>query len=435
MTDIHWSGIETRQLSELTHWDINPRYSDDDARERLRKSKAKFDQTYPILIGPNDELYDGHQRALAWAEEHGDLEVEVRKCSRVLTLEERQELTIVHHAAAMGEWDFPALEAWGVDDKLLDWGFDAEAMDWFEPEAEETPEPAEAQIDKASELLEKWNVKTGQIWRLGEHRVVCGDCTDKAVVDAVMGGLTADAVITDPPYLTTDLDFDKSLDFAWVDIALEVVQDNGYLCAFGPYEVQFEIISRGFLIRFTGMWLKDRGGMRTHNAKKPMCQSEPYVVFAHPQHKVSELVYNKVFRDGYDPYTRVQNNTGKKRAWQDQIDRANTSTWTQDGYISTNDGTRQATDVLFSPAKNGMKHSERTIHPTQKPLEVIQTQIEWLTNETDVVLEPFLGSGTTLIACQALNRQCIAVEISPAYVAVTLERFYDTTGIMPTLEQ
>jgi hypothetical protein len=133
VSDIQWSELQQRTLAQLKHWEINPRHSNDDVRERLRKSKAKFSQTQPILIGPDDEIYDGHQRVNAWLEEFGGgLEVRVLVCSRKLTTAERQELTIVHHAGAVGDWNLPVLEAWGKDEQVLEWGFDAAAMDWFE---------------------------------------------------------------------------------------------------------------------------------------------------------------------------------------------------------------------------------------------------------------------------------------------------------------
>ena len=66
--------------------------------------------------------------------------------------------------------------------------------------AGEAPEDVEPQIDKAEELREKWGVELGQLWKLGEHRLICGDCTDKAVVDRVMGGEKAELLFTSPPY-------------------------------------------------------------------------------------------------------------------------------------------------------------------------------------------------------------------------------------------
>ena len=133
MSNIGWSKLVTRTVGELTHWSINPRRSDDDTRERLRKSKRTFSQTQPLLIGPDNAIYDGHQRVTAWLEEFGGgLEVEVRVCSRELTEEERKELTIVHHAGAVGEWDFAMLQKWDIDEKLEDWGLPTADMEWAE---------------------------------------------------------------------------------------------------------------------------------------------------------------------------------------------------------------------------------------------------------------------------------------------------------------
>lgn len=96
--------------------------------------------------------------------------------------------------------------------------------------------------------------------------------------------------------------------------------------------------------------------------------------------------------------------------------------WTLDGYVKRNAGTRQFTDVLFGYSKRCMKHHERTEHPTQKPVSVIGTLVEWLTNEGHTVLDPFLGSGTTAVACENLNRKWIGIEKEEQYCEIAAKR-------------
>ena len=233
---------------------------------------------------------------------------------------------------------------------------------------------------------------------------------------------SVDAIITDPPYLTTDLHFDKqpfNLD-RLLSEAKRIVKPNGYLACFAPVEMQAEI-AKVFSIRFSGCWFKDQGNMRTRTAKKPMNQMELYCVFAHPKYKVSDLTWNKVFNKGV-AYKRTKRNRGCQREGKDQLARANSSTWTQDGFITINDGTRQQTNVIKAPNKYCMVHSERTIHPTQKPLKVIETLIKWLTNENDVILDPFIGSGTTIIAGLKTNRKVIGVEKFRQYHDISQHR-------------
>jgi|688.fasta_scaffold02674_12 site-specific DNA-methyltransferase (adenine-specific) len=251
------------------------------------------------------------------------------------------------------------------------------------------------------------------------NQVIHGDCFE--VLKDIPDG-SIDAVITDPPYMTTDLNFDKTgfdVDL-FLKLLLPKLKSDGQLAVFGSIELLAKF-SGIYPIRWSGMWLKPRGVMRTHTAKKPMSKSEPYCIFAHPKHKVSNLVYNKILLPG-EPYEKKQKNTGYIRDGKNQIDRANASAWTKDDYVSENHGTRQQTDVIESPFKGCMKHHERTIHPTQKPVALISTLVRWISNPGDLVLDPFAGSGTTAIACKELNRNYICIEKEREYVDIIHKR-------------
>lgn len=251
------------------------------------------------------------------------------------------------------------------------------------------------------------------------NQIIHGDCFDvlKDIPDN-----SIDAVITDPPYMTTDLNFDKTgfnVDL-FLELLLPKLKNDGQLAVFGSIELLAKF-SSVYPIRWSGFWLKSLGVMRTHAAKKPMSRGEPYCIFAHPKHKVSNLVYNKILLPG-EPYEKKQKNTGYVRDGKNQIDRANTSAWTKDGYISENEGTRQQTDVIEAPNKPCMKHHEKTIHPTQKPVKLISTLIQWITNSGGTVLDPFCGSGTTALACKELGRNYICIEKELEYYQIACNR-------------
>lgn len=252
-----------------------------------------------------------------------------------------------------------------------------------------------------------------------------GDCLE--VLKMLEPG-SIDAVITDPPYLATDLHFDTALDMEWLTLLLQVVQSNGYLCTFGMEHIQREA-EKLWQVRFSGVWLKEKGGMRTHSAKKPRCQQEQFKVYAHPNHTIGGLVWNKVFQPG-KPYKMTQHNNGYKRGGKDQLDRSNTNAWTKEGYVSVNYGTREVTDVLYGTTKGAMKHAERTDHPTQKPLSVVETQVLWLTNPGQTVLDPFMGSGTTGVACVQTGRNFIGIEIDRGYFEIAERRIAEAQAQM-----
>lgn len=110
------------------------------------------------------------------------------------------------------------------------------------------------------------------------------------------------------------------------------------------------------------------------------------------------------------------------RDGKNQIDRANVSAWTQDGFASTNTGYRYITDVIRANSKTSMPHQERTIHPTQKPVSLMETLIGWTTNEGDTVFDPFMGSGSTGVAAGNLNRNFIGCEINETYFNISVSR-------------
>ena len=121
---ITWTN-ETRKLSELKPWTRNPRQIDKASAERLADSFASFGQVETIAIGPDNELYNGHQRLNVLQDKHGkDFEVEVRVSSRALTEKEREKLTVYLHKGATGEFDFDALANEFELDDLLEWGFE-----------------------------------------------------------------------------------------------------------------------------------------------------------------------------------------------------------------------------------------------------------------------------------------------------------------------
>ena len=149
-----WTN-ETRQLGDLQPWEHNPRFIDEDGARHLRDSFNRFGQVEPLLIGPNNEVYNGHQRLTVLMEEHGpDYVVEVRVASRELTERERAQLTAYLHRGATGEWDFEMLARFD-DNDLLAWGFEEWELvngdGWSDP-----PELEELEEEYGAPQEEDW---------------------------------------------------------------------------------------------------------------------------------------------------------------------------------------------------------------------------------------------------------------------------------------
>jgi len=193
---------EKRKLSDLIEWGRNPRQLSKHDAEHIKRSLEKFGVADPLVVNTDNLIIGGHQRKRILqmiAEADPNYEVDVRIPDRTLTDEEVAELNIRLNKNS-GSWDWDVLANEFEAMELLDWGFTEEELTGLDFGYQEEVEDAEPQIDKAEELREKWGVKTGQLWKLGEHRLICGDCTDKAVVDRVMGEEKAE-----PCYLQTHL--------------------------------------------------------------------------------------------------------------------------------------------------------------------------------------------------------------------------------------
>jgi hypothetical protein len=125
MNKLTWYN-ETRRLGDLIPWPRNPRKINDSNSSRLLESLEQFDQVETIAVGPDGEVYNGHQRLKVWGSKFGpDLQVAVRVASRPLDEKEREKLTVYLHKGATGDWDFELLANFDMNE-LLEWGFDAE---------------------------------------------------------------------------------------------------------------------------------------------------------------------------------------------------------------------------------------------------------------------------------------------------------------------
>jgi DNA modification methylase len=389
MAKINWT-LRTFRLDDLTDYYKNPRSLSEKEFKQLKTSLDKFGMIdKPIVnLDSANTIIGGHQRKHV-LEASGVKECECWIPDRVLSDKEVEELNIRLNKNT-GSWDFDTLANEFELDDLLDWGFDKGELD-LDLWAEDAPEDVEPQIDKAEELRVKWGVESGQLWQLGEHRIVCGDCTDKAVVERVMGGEKADMVFTDPPY---NVDYvGKTQD------ALTIENDSTDEIAIQGVRVLTEFI----------------------NAGNPV-----YICFPAEQPIALSKMWNSPFR------------------LQSMI------VWAKDSIVMGRKDYQYKHEPIWYGWKEGSAHrwfgnrnqttlweidrpKRNTEHPTIKPVEIAETAMRNSSEDGNIVVDPFLGSGTTLIACERLGRRCRAVEISPAYVAVAIQRWVDVTGGEPVL--
>jgi len=384
---------EKRKLGDLIEWDKNPRQLKEHDAEHLKKSLDAFGVADPLIINTDNKIIGGHMRRrimLQSGYKPDDL-VDVRVPERELTEREAEELAIRLNKNT-GDWDFDALANNFELDDLLDWGFDKKELD-LDLWADEPPEDVEPQIDKAEELREKWGVESGQLWKLGEHRLICGDCTDKAVVDRVMGGEKADMVFTDPPYgMRLDADFSNMKGIGRGNKYENIEGD------FIDYDPKLVFERFGYCKEII-LW-----GADYYAEKIPNRNDGSWFVWDKMGDKGVNDDYDKMFGSNFE---LCWSKARHKRAL-----------------------VRVLWKGIFGLSSEDTKSR---VHPTQKPVELAVWFYEKFTKDGAIIVDLYSGSGSFLIACERLGRKCRAVEISPAYVAVAIQRWVDVTGGTPEL--
>jgi DNA modification methylase len=386
-------------IEKLIAYAGNPRRNDH-AVEAVAAAIKRFGFRVPVLAKSDGTLIDGHLRIKA-AKRLGMTEVPVALCDDLSEAEIKALRISINRMAELAEWDeellmaeLEGLAAEGIT--MDDVGFDLDALEALGMEPEGNPEAdAEPQIDKAEELRAKWGVEPGQLWELGDHRLLCGDSTKKEDVERVMGGEKAAALVTDPPYgMRLNTDYSKM--------------------PTGSSKAQ----------------IKDGKGKTyapVHGDDQDFDATTLRSLFSDAKEQ---------FWFGADYYRRTLSLSDTDGSW---------IVWDK-----RNEGQDDVIGSGFELCWSAQKHQRRVLrhywvgafggkeardrsHPTQKPTSLICDIIQRWTEKGWVIAEPFSGSGTTIIACEQLGRKCRAIEISPAYVAVALQRWADATGKTPRL--
>lgn len=276
--------------------------------------------------------------------------------------------------------------------------------------AETNEQDAEAQVDIAGELADKWGVKIGQIWELGEHRILCGSSGDREAVGKLLSGDKPSCVFTDPPYGVSIGDKNKMLNsFQKAGRNLKNIESD----CLSPEELK-AVLQPIF-----------------EHVKEIAAEDCSFFVCA-PQNGELGMMMMMMMKDAGLPPRHVL--MWKKNAPTFSMGRL--------------DYDYQHEPILLTwckkhkrPMKGTMKTSVWEVakprankeHPTMKPVELYVNAYLNNSDPGDVVFEPFSGSGTAIIGAENTGRKCRAVEIDPGYVAVAIQRWADATGKEPRL--
>jgi len=364
--------IKKVDISDIKPNPDNPRQINKTQMERLKKSLKEFPdmmELREIVCDENLAILGGNMRYLA-LKNAGEKEAIV-KIALGLTPEQKREF-IIKDNAAFGEWDIDALANVWDDLPLVDWGVDL-PEDWGDI-LDPKPVDIEPQIDKASELNKVWKVKAGDLFQIGGHRLLCGDSTKAEDVERVMGGEGVDVCLTDPPYGIGDSESEKNNYDQHNDSKENLLKIIKGFLPIARKLVPVVVLTSGVMNHFlyppptwTMAWFVPAG---TGRGPWGFCCWQPILCY------------------GKDPKL-----TKKKGSHPDAI-------------VHT-------------------ERAENLGHPCSKPIDFWTWLIERVSESSETIYDPFLGSGTTMTACQNLNRKCRGIEISEDYCAVILQRMVD----------
>ncbi len=384
------------KISAIKRNPNNPRILKDDKFVKLTQSIKDFPQMLeirPIVVNDDMVVLGGNMRLKA-CKEAGLKEVPVIKVNDLT--EEQQREFIIKDNVGFGEWDWDLLANEWDTDLLEDWGLELDFNPVDEDNAGLTDE------DDAPEVTENPVSKVGDIWLLGEHRVMCGDSTNGADVALLMNGEKADMVFTDPPYgvdikgkftgtiLNDNLQGDEFINFLTSCFENLKQYNNGNL--YISYEIKNQTLFEkalencGFKFDEIIIWNKDSASFYSKNK------------------------YNRK----YEPIFFIEN--GKELKCEPDV-----NVW--DFAKSSSFASRDENNKRFNEKGNFL-----VAHPTTKPIGLISKALNNSTSLNNLTLDLFLGSGSTLIAAEKKNRKCYGMELDPKYVDVIIKRWQEYTG-------
>ena len=392
MTNQPTMEIKELPLKELKPAAYNPRKKlkkGDKEYEKIKQSLLKFGYVDPIIVNEDLTVIGGHQRLTVLK----DLDYETAKCVIVdLPKEDEKALNIALNKIT-GQWDEALLADLLLDLQESDFNLD---LTGFEPpEIDDIlsnvhdKELSEDEFDVEEELKKPTVSRHGDIWQLGKHRVICGDSTKAETYKQLLDDRKANLVVTDPPY---NVDVEET--------AGKILNDNMsdgdfyqfLLSMFTQVENHMEDDASIYVFH------ADTEGL---NFRKAFKDAGFYLSGCCIWKKNSLVLGRSPYQWQHEPCLYGWKKKGKHQWFSD---RKQTTIWEYDRPKSSKD------------------------HPTMKPIQLIAYPIQNSSMRGTIVLDPFLGSGSTLIAADQTGRVCYGIELDEKFVDVIVKRYIEVTG-------
>lgn len=424
--------IEMWPVDRLIPYEKNPR-KNDHAVEKVAQAIREFGFRVPVLIRGDGNVVDGHLRLKA-AKSVGLAEVPVMRADDMTDSQIKAFRISVNKVAELAKWDIALLKQELAALQTLD--FDLELTGFSESEVDDLLNTCSGhgKEDQVPALQEKYISQPGDVWHMGPHRLICGDSTDAKDIATLMDGSLADMVFTDPPYnvdytgkagkikndkMSND-SFSRFLLAAFTQMYTAVSSGGGVYVAHadaGLVGISFRhaFISAGFKLASCLVWRKNA-----------------FVIGRADYHWQHEPILY-----GWKPGAAHRWYGGRKKTTIQEAAEA------MSDIIQAADGCYQITigeqvlvisgsdiNVEVSPSSviTEDKPLKSALHPTMKPVALVERFLVNSSRPGDIILDPFGGSGTTLISCEKRGRICRTSELDPRFADVIIRRWQEYSG-------
>jgi DNA modification methylase len=406
--------METWPINRLIPYVRNPR-KNDQAVERMCASLREFGFKIPCLVRSDGEVVDGHLR-LKGAHKLGITEIPVILCDEWTQGQVKAFRLLVNRSVTWADWDEELLalelqEIQGLDFNLDLTGFDV-------PEIEDLLAVPNGNEEAVPPLPQVATSRADDLWLLGGHRLLCGDATSKAQVERLLDGNQPSVMVTDPPY-------GVELDSEW--------RDRAGLNGCGPASASY---------------MKNRTAGHTETTISGDTRADwseafelvPSLQVAYVWHAsvFTREVLNGLLRIGFTLHQQIIWNKGRAVLTRTPYWFAHEPCWFVRKKNAPWYGKAGENTTIWESASPkfimGGSGEEKFDHPTQKPVALMRRPIINHTKRGECVYDPFLGSGTTLMAAELTGRVCCGLELDPKYIDVIIERWQGATGKEARLE-
>lgn len=389
------SEMNLVDVDKLIPYVNNARTHSKEQINKLRASIREFGFINPVIIDRDYNVIAGHGRILASQEEG----IDKVPCVFVDYLTDAQKKAYIiadNRMALDADWDEELLkiEIESLKDEDFDLSFtgfdESELLDLFGDDSKGKVE--DDNFDLSSALEKASFVEKGDVWTVGKHRLMCGDATSKEDVQTLMGDTKGNLILTDPPY---GVSFKSSSGLTIENDSMK--NDEFYNFLLSAFKNMADHLEKG---GSAYVFHADTEGL---NFRKAFVDSGFHLAGCCIWVKNSLVIGRSDYQWQHEPvlYGFMQN--GKHRWYSD---RKQTTIWNFD-----------------KPKKNSN-------HPTSKPLDLLSYPISNSTQENAVIIDTFGGSGSTLMACEKMNRICYTMELDEKYASVILRRYVEDTGDM-----